>query len=161
MCNRWHLLSPDAFRTEAGKCAVPPHHGAVYDLCPCDPMGKYQLDLQGHIAACWAPAHHAPSAVHCATYPFIPRIPCHHIIASSHFGGFKGKWSKSSPVSRKNWHRPFRAGSRCRMRKLHEGVRSGPDGQLTVNNDAMWKFGDTRKVTLGVKTAKFYCWDMV
>ncbi|KAI9446996.1 6-O-methylguanine DNA methyltransferase [Lactarius psammicola] len=143
----------DAFRTEAGK-RVPPHHWAVYDLIREIPASK----ISTYKDVCSALGSGSPRSVGGAlrNNPFAPRIPCHRVIASSLFvGGFKGEWSSSSSHSDgdatgtggKNWHRPFRGGGMGPLQNeklrmlIREGVRFGRDGQLSVSQDAVWRFG--------------------
>ncbi len=149
------LSEREVFRTEAGK-RVPPHHWAVYDLIQGIPAGK----VSTYKDVCSALGSGSPRSVGGAlrNNPFAPRIPCHRVIASSLFvGGFKGEWSSSSSshsdgdaaakVGGKNWHRPFRGGGMGPLQNeklrmlVREGVCFGRDGQLSVSQDAVWKFG--------------------
>ncbi|KAH8981884.1 6-O-methylguanine DNA methyltransferase [Lactarius akahatsu] len=155
-CDIYYPLTPserDAFRTEAGK-RVPSHHWAVYDLIREIPAGK----VSTYKGVSSVLGSGSPRSVGGAlrNNPFAPRIPCHRVIASSLFvGGFKGEWSSSShsdgdasaKVGGRNWHRAFRGGGMGPLQneKLRmlvcEGVRFGRDGQLSVSQDAVWKFG--------------------
>ncbi|KAH9026060.1 methylated-DNA--cysteine S-met [Lactarius pseudohatsudake] len=152
----YYPLTPserDAFRTEAGK-RVPPHHWAVYDLIRDIPAGKVSTYKDVSSALGSGSARSVGGALR--NNPFAPRIPCHRVIASSLFvGGFKGEWSSSShsdgdasaKVGGRNWHRAFRGGGMGPLQNeklrmlVREGVRFGRDGQLSVSQDAVWKFG--------------------
>ncbi|KAH9172362.1 methylated-DNA--cysteine S-met, partial [Lactarius sanguifluus] len=131
----YYPLTPserDAFRTEAGK-RVPPHHWAVYDLIRGIPAGKVSTykDVSSALGS------GSPRSVGGAlrNNPFAPRIPCHRVVASSLFvGGFKGEWLSSS-------HSDGDASAKKLRILVREGVRFGRDGQLSVSQDAVWKFG--------------------
>ncbi|KIJ59774.1 hypothetical protein HYDPIDRAFT_118123 [Hydnomerulius pinastri MD-312] len=123
------------FKTKEGK-KVTPHQWAVYDFTRTIPCGR----VTTYKDLCAALGQGSPRSVGSAlrNNPFAPFVPCHRIIASTHYiGGFYGEWGTGEHAKGDSKNTGRQCQKKMEMLAM-EGVGFTSDGYLADKN-LVWR----------------------